>query len=56
MKKTFKIFIAILFIIAVSAILLRIFTPEDDWICSKGKWIKHGNPSTEKPSKECKEV
>jgi len=27
--------------------------PEDDWICSSGEWVKHGNPSAPKPTGSC---
>lgn len=26
---------------------------EDDWICEKGEWIRHGNPDSEKPLGDC---
>lgn len=26
---------------------------EDNWICQNGDWVKHGNPSTSKPSTPC---
>jgi len=26
---------------------------EDNWICVDGQWIKHGNPSSEKPTTGC---
>jgi hypothetical protein len=33
---------------------LRLISGEDDWICSDGSWVKHGNPSQPIPSAECK--
>lgn len=43
-------------------ILLAVFSlrfilggPEDDWVCSGGKWVKHGNPSASKPERPCGE-
>jgi uncharacterized membrane protein len=33
---------------------LRIFSGEDDWICSNGKWIEHGHPDFPAPTAECK--
>jgi len=44
------IFIAIIFIFGS----LRLFSPEDDWICQNGQWVKHGQPSAPMPSDECK--
>ncbi len=26
---------------------------EDDWICVKGQWVKHGYPSAEILEREC---
>jgi hypothetical protein len=37
------------FIVAV-----RLFTPEDTWICQNGEWVEHGKPRAEKPTLECK--
>lgn len=34
----------------------RFFTPEDTWLCDKGGWIKHGNPSSEMPTTPCGDV
>jgi len=48
------IFIALL--IGGGAMLaIRFFAggPEDDWICVNGQWVKHGNPSSEKPTTGC---
>lgn len=32
---------------------IRFINPEDDWICTKGEWVKHGNPSQSKPVEPC---
>ncbi|MCU0679822.1 MAG: hypothetical protein MUF50_00760 [Planctomycetes bacterium] len=45
----------ILGIIILAALVLRIITKEDNWICQNGEWVKHGNPDTEKPSQVCSE-
>lgn len=44
--------------IGIFGIVLIVFSikglsGEDDWICQKGQWIKHGNPSTQMPKKKC---
>jgi len=26
---------------------------EDDWICDKGEWVKHGQPAAERPEGDC---
>jgi hypothetical protein len=36
------------FIVAV-----RLFSPEDTWICTDGQWVEHGKPSSPKPELEC---
>jgi len=28
--------------------------PEDDWLCVKGEWVRHGNPTVSKPTGGCK--
>ena len=45
-----------IFIIIVGFMAARIVFsgPEDSWICTKGSWIKHGNPTTGMPSTMCK--
>lgn len=34
-------------------VVARIFSPEDDWICENGQWIRHGNPSASEPTSGC---
>jgi len=49
-KNIFRIIIIVVFIFIVA----RIFSGnEDTWICQNGDWIKHGNPSSEKPLVRC---
>lgn len=50
-------FIAVgLILLAVIAIGgLRLLSPEDDWFCEHGQWVKHGNPSIPMPSLPCKD-
>jgi len=45
-------------IIAFAAVIsgIRFFSGEDDWICQNGEWVKHGNPSAEKPVGNCGEI
>lgn len=43
------VIIAIIFII----IAVKLLSKEDSWICSNGKWIKHGNPSASAPNDFC---
>ncbi len=50
-KKNFLYFI--LAIIFLTALFLRIFSKEDNWICDGTPWVKHGNPSSPKPTESC---
>lgn len=43
----------VLLVIAVMIFALRMFTPEDTWICSSGAWIRHGNPDMGMPTTPC---
>lgn len=52
--------VRVLKIILISLILatvaiggIRLFSGEDNWICQNGIWIKHGKPSSSKPSTAC---
>lgn len=55
MTKKILIIIGAIIILGMGIIfILRSLTPEDDWICDHGNWVKHGNPSSEKPVTECK--
>jgi len=40
-------------IIIVVAIVLRITSSEDDWVCQNGEWVKHGSPSAPQPTTTC---
>lgn len=48
-----KFLIIICIIVVVSAVALRIFTKEDNWICQNGGWVRHGNPSSIQPTSTC---
>ena len=52
--KIFKNIFRIIIIVVIIFIVVRIFSGnEDTWLCKNGEWIKHGDPSTEKPTKGC---
>jgi hypothetical protein len=55
MKKTIFILIGAIIIIAGVALALRLSSPEDDWICTKDVWVKHGNPDSLPPLSGCGE-
>jgi len=50
-KLYFLFFLAIILIGIVLAI--RFSSDEDTWLCKDGVWVKHGNPSSEKPLNGC---
>ncbi|MEK7218210.1 MAG: SdpI family protein [Patescibacteria group bacterium] len=35
------------------AVGVRLVSSEDDWICSDGQWVKHGNPRVPQPTTPC---
>ncbi len=57
--KGFKHYIPFLLLALIVAFILtfaslRMFTPEDEWICDNGSWTKHGNPSAAMPTEVCR--
>lgn len=46
-------FISLAVIILIIIFALRSLSPEDNWVCKDGSWVKHGNPKQEKPSTLC---
>ena len=55
-KKHYQIIFLIILVVAVIFLSIRFFSGEDDWICNNDEWVKHGNPSAEKPSGSCGEI
>jgi len=55
MKNIFKILIVII-LVSLTILFIRFFLggSEDTWICTEGKWIKHGMPSVPMPAESCK--
>lgn len=54
MKRTVTIaFAALLVAMAVVVGVRFLGGDEDTWICSNGQWVKHGNPSSPKPTAPC---
>lgn len=39
--------------IILLAVIVILRGNEDSWMCQKGGWIKHGNPSAQMPSTKC---
>jgi len=49
-----KVFLWLLVVIGVwFFVRFVIGGSEDDWICVKGQWVKHGYPSASMPKEEC---
>lgn len=53
MSRKLSIFLVIFFVFCVGLLAARFWSGEDGWICSKGEWVKHGNPDSAKPTKGC---
>ncbi len=51
MPKIFFIILLTLVLGLAGLAMVRLFTPEDTWLCQNNQWVKHGNPKTEPPSK-----
>lgn len=52
MKKTYFL-LGVVGLILISAVILRLSSAEDNWICEGGQWLKHGNPSAPMPTSVC---
>ena len=52
MKKTYFL-LGIVGLILITAIILRLSSAEDNWICEGGQWFKHGSPSAPMPTSTC---
>ncbi len=50
-RKYIIISAVVLAVIAITVAILR--SPEDEWLCKDGVWIKHGNPAGEQPITGC---
>lgn len=55
MNKKIFIGIAILFSFLIIILSIRITSGEDNWVCTNGQWIKHGQPSSTMPIGGCGE-
>jgi len=53
MKKIGIIFLFIILGIVLVLGIIRLFSGENNWLCQKGEWVKHGQPSAPKPTKPC---
>ncbi|MCX6724669.1 MAG: thermonuclease family protein [Candidatus Shapirobacteria bacterium] len=46
----------ILVIVFVLGVIRLLSGPEDNWICQKGEWVKHGHPIAPKPTGICGKI
>lgn len=49
-------FLLLAFVIALVLVVasLRMFTPEDEWTCDNGAWVRHGQPDASMPTEACR--
>lgn len=52
MKKSLCIIIILLLVMS-ALVVIRLLTPEDQWLCKNNEWVKQGNPKTEPPAINC---
>jgi hypothetical protein len=50
------VLVGVLVSLIIFIISVRIFTPEDTWLCKDGLWVKHGQPSAPQPTLECRKT
>ena len=53
LKKRLIILSPLILVIIILVLRFLIGGPEDNWICSDGQWVKHGNPSALMPTQPC---
>ncbi len=51
MGKRIAIGLVVILLLVFGFLLLK--GNEDTWICEDGQWVKHGNPKSPMPTKEC---
>jgi hypothetical protein len=56
MSKTIKILLVLIVVIFISIFNLRLFSTEDEWVCSNDQWVRHGNPASLQPQTGCGKV
>lgn len=49
----FWIALVAILIAAAAVINIKFFSGEDGWMCDKGAWVRHGNPSEPMPTAGC---
>lgn len=54
-KKVVLGILGIILVVLIVVVGARVLSPEDNWICKDGSWVKHGNPPGPMPTGSCKE-
>lgn len=52
-NKTIAVLVIIVVVVIFIIVTAKFLSKEDSWICSNGKWIKHGNPNVPAPNDFC---
>jgi|GEM_PF-3190158 len=45
--------ISLIFVVLIIIMVIRLWSPEDTWLCQDGTWVKHGNPQQVAPATIC---
>jgi hypothetical protein len=53
MRRIELLIISIICLLIIAILFLRLITPEDNWICADGQWVKHGQPEAPMPEGGC---
>ncbi|KKQ40645.1 MAG: hypothetical protein US58_C0014G0007 [Candidatus Magasanikbacteria bacterium GW2011_GWA2_37_8] len=53
MSRKLSIFLVIIFVFCAGLLVARFWLGEDNWVCTNGEWVKHGNPDSAKPTEGC---
>ena len=48
-----KIIFISLIILVLVIVIIKFSSPEDNWNCQNGTWVKHGNPRQNQPTTVC---
>lgn len=52
-RKIFLTIFAVAMILFIGVSMMGVIAPKDTWVCEKGSWVKHGNPSQVMPTSTC---
>jgi len=53
LKNVFFTIFVVAVVVVFALFLVRVFTGEDNWVCEKGVWVKHGQPFAPQPKQSC---